>query len=808
MEGFRQDLVLALRRLGRRPGIAILGVATLAVGIGGATAIFSVADAVVLRPMPFADPGRLVVMWQSDRPRSQPFVEMSYPTFRDWRAHNFVFEDLAGMPSTNQSWVLTGRGEPAKITGRIVTASFFPVLGVPPARGRALLPEDDRQGAARVVVLSHALWRDRFGAAADVIGQAAVLDGQPFTVVGVMPPGFAYPRGVELWTPVVPAVGALAERPEVWWMSAIGRLRRGVSLERARRDMNALVERYDREHFKAEGYAAVITPLDEALLGPTRPALLALLGAVGLVLLVACANVAGLQLVQMTERGSEMAVRLILGASHGRLARGLFAESFLLATAGGALGVLVSWAGIPLLLSLSPQEVPRLHDASLDARALGFAVAVSVAAAVLSGLAPALAVRHQSLPESLHDAARSVAGGRRRLRGALVVAEVALALVLLAGGGLLVRSFLALREAPLGFESSHVLSVAVGLPTARYPGIGRRRLFFEELLARVRALPGVASAAVVTLRPLSGTVGMDWPFVVEGQSDRDAERNPLLNFETVSTGYFETMGIPLRRGRSFTADDRDGRPGVVVVGESLARRYWPGQDPLGKRLRIPLPPTGYDNAWLTVVGVAGDARYRELRATRLDLYMSHLQSDHELQDMVVRTRALEPAALATAVREVVRQLDPQQPPPEVTTMDDVVSEALGGPRFAARVFGAFALVALFLAALGLYGLLAYSVGRRTREIGVRVSLGARPADVSRLVAGDGLRLVLLGIAIGLATALVGGRLVASLLFEVGPRDAFTLAGASATLLAVSLLASALPAWRAARVDAAVALRHE
>jgi len=450
-----------------------------------------------------------------------------------------------------------------------------------------------------------------------------VLDREPFTVVGVMPEGFAYPAGVELWTPLVPGVSELAEQPGVFWMSALGRLKPGVTLEQARRDMAAFSSSYNREKYQAPGITAVVTPLGEAVLGPTREALRALLGGVALVLLVACANVAALQLVQVDERSSEMALRLALGASPARLGGGLLAESLVLGVLGGGLGVVGAFAGVPLLVALSPREVPRLGEAALDTTTLAFALVVTLAAAAATALAPIVAGRHRSPREALQGGARSVAAGGSRMRTALVAGEVALALVLLVGAGLLVRSFVALRDAPLGFAATHVLAFDAGASEKSYPELAQQRRYVEELVSRMQALPGVESAAAVTLRPLWGTVGMDWTFTIEGQSEKDAERNPLLNFETVTPGYFRTMGIPLTRGRAFDERDRDGQPGVVIVSDALARRYWPGQDPIGKRLKIPLPPTAYHNAWLTVVGVAGDARYRELTATRLDLYMPH-----------------------------------------------------------------------------------------------------------------------------------------------------------------------------------------
>jgi putative ABC transport system permease protein len=803
---FRQDLAHALRRLGRRKGFALVAAATLALGIGGSVAIFSVAHAVVLRPLPYADPERLVLAWQRDLERGQAFVEMSYPSYRHWREANAVFDDLAGLPSTNQSWTLSGRGEPVALVGRLVTSSFFPVMGVAPALGRVLMPEDDRRGAARVVVLGHACWRDRFGADPAVVGRPIVLDREPFTVVGVMPEGFAYPEGALLWSPLVPGVSELAEQPGVWWMSAIGRLKPEVSLDEARREMAGLAERYNLEAYKVKGVTAVLTPLAEGVFGPTRPALLALLGGTGLVLLVACANVAALQIVQLSERASEMALRAALGASRAHIARGLLAESLVLGLVGGLLGVAGATAFVPLLVAIAPGDVPRLADAALDREALLVAVTLTLLTALATALGPILAFERRSLREALAGGSRVTPGGSR-LRAGLVAAEVGLALVVLVGAGLLLRSFAALRDVPLGYDAARVLAVEAGPPEDRYPEPERQRQYVDALVARLRALPGVESAAAVTLRPLWGTVGMDWPFTLEGQSPKDAERNPLLNFETVTPDYFRTMGIPVKRGRAFDERDRDGQPGVVVVSEALARRDWPGQDPIGKRLKLPLPPTRYHDAWLTVVGVAGDARYRELQATRFDLYMSYQQSNHPTHHLVLRLRG-EPSRLAAAIVREVRAHDAEAAAPLLVPLTEAVGRALAVPRFAARVFSGFGLVALMLAGLGLYGLVAHSVGRRTREIGLRVTLGAQPAHIVRLVLREGVAPALVGATLGSLAAIAAGPLLSRLLFGVSPGDGVTFAAAAALLVAVSLLAAALPARRALAVEPAAALRQE
>jgi predicted permease len=802
------DLRSAFRRLRRRPALLGVAGAILGLGLGGATALFSVADTVVLRPLPYAEADRLVLFWQRDRPRNQAFVEMSYPAFRDFRAANPAFSALAGMPSTNQEFLWTDGPEPLPLTGRLVTGDFFAVLGVPPRLGRVFGPEDDRPGAPPVVVLGHSLWRDRFGADPEVVGRRLTLSGQGFEVVGVMPEGFDYPRGASLWTPLVPGVGAIAEDPTVFWMSALGRLKEGVDLEEARQGMASLVLAYNREHYRMEGTTAVLTPLSDSLLGSARPALLALLGAVLLVLLVAGVNVAGLLVVDLVERRGELAVRQALGASAGNLRRALFAEALLIASLGGVIGLSLAFVLTPALVALAPADVPRLERVTVDARALIFGLAATLGTAFLCALVPAGLLGREPLEETLRTKGRGTAPGRSRLRAGLVVGEIAAALALLVGAGLLGRTFLALRSAPLGYRAEGLLSFDLPLP-AEHDAPAKRRAFCEETLRRVRALPGVASAATVTLRPLWGTVGMDWPYALEGQSEEEAAHNPLVNFETVSPAYFETMGIPLRRGRAFSETDTEGQPGVVVLGESLAKAAWRGQDPLGRRMKLPLPGTPYDGQWLTVVGVVADARYREIHATRGDLYMPLGQSDHRPRHLMVRARGDgDPLALAPAVRDTLRAAAPGLPATTALPMTDAVASALAAPRFAARLFAAFATLALLLAALGLYGLLAFAVSRRTREVGVRAALGASPCRVAGLVVREGLALAAAGAGLGLAVAAMGSRLLSSLLHEVRPLDPVSFALGAGVLTCATLAACLLPALAAARVDPAVALRSE
>ena len=819
MESVASELLCAMRRLRRQPGFAAIAVGTLALGIGGATAIFCVADAVILRPLPFPEPERLVLAWQRNLKNDQPLVAISYKGYAHWRDQNRVFDALAAMGEGNQGWTLTGHGVPVSIVGRLVTGNFFPVMGVPPILGRTLAPDDDRIGAAPVVVLSHTLWRERFGQDAAIVGRSIVLDKRAHTVVGVMPRGFTYPHGALLWAPLVPGAGAeTVDSGGIQWMIALGRLSKGVSIDQASAEMTGTTVNYWRGVLEQlphdlkgiihpEANAAVLTPLADEIHGPTRPALLTLLGAVVLVLLIACANVAGLLLIRTTERSRELAVRMALGASPGRLARSLFAESFLLAMLGGGAGLLAARLAMPLLVRLSPQDVPGLQEAALDARVFAFALSASLASALLSGLAPMLVVHQGSLETMLRAGSRSVAAGRSRFRSALVVSQVAVALVLLVGAALLGRTFLELRRVPLGYQPEHLLAVGVWAPADAYPDASRWRVFYQELLRRVQAVPRVDAAATVSVRPLSGPTGWDFPFTIEGQTAAEAQRNPSVNLEGVSADYFRTMGMVVKRGRVFTEADVEGRPGVVVVGESLARYCWPGQDPIGKRLKVPQWKSPYHDAWLDVVGVVADARYRDIRSTRLDFYMSYLQGDHRMGGLMVRTRG-EPTAVAAAVRAAVWSMDRNQAPPEVIRMTSAVSEALAMSSFATRVFGAFAIVAVGLAALGLYGLIAYSVASRTREIGVRVTLGALRRNVASLVLREGLGLALTGIALGLAIAWAGTRYLESLLYGVQPTDAPTFVAVAAVLLAVAVLACGLPLRRALAVDPVVALRHD
>jgi putative ABC transport system permease protein len=806
MYRLKHNMRYAFRGLRKTPGFTVVAVLTLALGIGGATAMFSVADAVVLRPLPYADQDRVVVISMSDRDRNQPFLEISYPAYREWRDRSRQFQAVSAMSSVNDETILTGRGEPVPVEGRWVTGEFFSLLGVAPAFGRALRPDDDRPGAPNVIVISHRFWLDRLSGRDEIVGQSVTLDGKPHTIVGVMPPGFAYPKGAMYWVPVAPVGGGpLVENRNVFWMIGLGRLRSASDPEAARSELTGIWQQMHKPFFTPDSFRSVIVPLSDTIFGSTRAAMLGLLGAVLLVLLMASANVAGLLLVRATRRQPDIAVREALGATRKHLAAEALAETSLLAFAGGAAGLVIAVAATPLIVALSPADVPRLEFVAMNGRAFVFAAGVSLLVAFAAALAPMSLVGRRSLADISRRATQRVITGGTRTGAGLVIADIAIAVVVVVAAGLVGRSFIKLSHVPLGFTADRLLTIRVTPKGARYENTARVSAFYQQLLERVRNVPGVASAAAITIRPLWSTVGHDAPFTLEGQSEPEVRRNPHLNFMAVSADYFRTMGIPVREGRVFTDRDAAGQPGVAIVGESLAARVWPGQNAIGKRLTV--AGTEYQKSGLTVVGVVADARYRELHATRLDFYVSHLQADTPLGYLVVRASG-GPAALAPSLRAIVRELDSSIAVTEVASMDEILSQVLDNPWFAARVFGFFGFVALALAALGVYGLLAYSVTCRTQEIGMRMALGADVADVLANVLGAMTRLTCAGIAIGLAGAAMLLHTLEGLLFGVESSDPLTFAVAPVVIAATAVMACLLPARRALRVNPLVALRGE
>jgi putative ABC transport system permease protein len=807
LEDLWQDLRFGARTLRKSPGFTLVAVLTLALGVGANSAIFSVVNAVLLRPLPYKDPDRLVMVWEKGNPDEFPINSVSAANFIDWREQSRVFEGMSVLGRA--SFNLTGAGEPLRVDGRRVSANLFRLLGVEPQLGRAFLPEEDDPGAGRVVILSHGLWQRRFGADPSVVGRPVNMNGHSYTVVGVMSPQFQFPsRQDELWVPIAFAPKEAASRGNNSY-EVLGRLKQGVTLGQAQAEMNAIASRLKRQYPDVvKSDATVVVSLHEQTVGDIKTALLVLLGAVGFVLLVACANVANLLLARAAVRRKEVALRVALGAGRMRLMRQFLTESVLLAALGGALGLLLALWGLSVLKAFVPESLAEVKNVALDARLLGFTAAVSLVTGLVFGLAPAAQASRLDLNEMLKEGGRDSSSGRGgdRLRGLLVVAEVAVSLVLLIGAGLLVNSFVRLRSLDPGFSPENLLTMSVMLPQQKYPDHARRVAFFSELTSRVEALPGVRAAAVTNWIPLT-LQGDTFGVSVEGRPDPGPDKRPDVVTRVVSQDYFDAMGIRLLRGRKFDerTDRADSRP-VAVVSETMARRLWPGEDPIGKRVQ---PGEPDPNGWIEVVGVAGDVRQFDLAAEpRLQMYLPYAQFEWFVpRQLVVKTDG-EPAGLAAAVRKTVWELDRDQPVSDVRTMEEVLSGSVARQRFSTLLLGVFAALALLLAAVGIYGVMSYAVAQRTREIGIRIALGAQAGSVLRLMVGQGLKLAAAGVALGLVGALLLTRLMSSLLFGVSATDPATLVCISVVLVGVALLASYIPARRAAKVDPLVALRYQ
>ncbi|HYU33230.1 MAG TPA: ABC transporter permease, partial [Thermoanaerobaculia bacterium] len=746
-----RDLRLAWRQALKHPGFTLAAVLTLGLGIGAATAVFGMVDAILLRPLPFHDQDRLVSVWGEIPQRSQRFVEISIADYDGWRDHNQVFSDLALVTTNDADVALTGQGEPLHVRARLTSDNLFQVLGAQAFLGRTFLPGQEDRPGTRVALLSYGFWQRHFASDPGVVGRKVLLDGDPHIVVGVMPRDFHYPDDAELWT-TLSGIYASPGLRDLRIFHAVGRLRPGATLEQARQDLIRISSAMERERpLTNRGFTSSVLPLAHEILGDTRPALLLLLGAVGLLLLIACANVAGLLLARAASRQKETAIRTVLGAPRARIICQLLTESLLLAVLATALGLLLAWAGLRVLETIGPADIPRLDQVGLDARVAAFSLLAAVVTAGLFGLAPAFQTASPDLAAALKEGGKSSASRRTgRLRNLLVAGEVALALVVLVMAGLVIRSFAELERTDLGFRPQNLLTFRLTLYGNAYPEKHDWANLFQSVLARVRALPGVESASLVLLRPLSGPIGWDYDFTVEGQTADEEATNPTSNHERVSPGYFATLGIPLLRGRDFASTDTPDTQPVVIVNKSTAERFWPGQDPLGKRLRW----GRFDEKggpWLTVVGVVGDARYRAIESVRPDLYIPFLQRPHWAMDVVVRT-AGDPLRLARPVAAAVRSVDPGLPVANLTTLEREIEGSVARPRLRTLILGLFAGLSLLLAAVGLYGIIAYSVAQRGQEIGIRMALGADCGNVLRLVLSQGLGLTLAGLAAGLAGA--------------------------------------------------------
>lgn len=811
MNTLLQDLRYALRQLRKNPGFALVAILTLALGIGANTAVFSAVDAVLLKPLPFAHPERLLAVDELDTRGVSHQGTFSYPDFFDWRAQNHTLAHLVSY--RYDQFALSGQGKPRQIGGVIASWDLFPALGVQPSLGRGFTASEEQAGA-HVAVISHGLWKQQFGGDPHVIGRVISLERRPCTIIGVMPAGFRFPvenPDVQIWTTLsfdafTNGGHPMTEQRGARLFDALGVLRPGVTEAQARADLSAIAARLAQKYPGSNAYetAAWVQPELTGVTGPARPALLILLGAVGLVLLIACANIANLLLARATKRQREIGLRMAIGASRKRIVRQLLTESLALAVLGGAGGVLLAKASVALLVRLAGDSVPRLAETAINGPVLLFALGLALVTAALFGLAPAFQTTRVDLVETLKNGGYGSTLGREQLRRALVAGEVALGLILLAGAGVLIGSFVRMQNRTLGFRPDHLLTFSFELPQAKYTE-GQSIDFERALISHICGLPGVRSAAGVFSLPLSGS-DMNGSFNIE-ERPTPKGRHPAAQFSIVTPGYFHAMGIPVLEGRDFNAHDDVKTTPVAVVNQSFARRFFPGEDVIGKRIQ----PGASDQtgpAMHTIIGVVGDSRFVATQAEMPPMYyLVYPQLAWGTLTVVTRT-SVAPMSLVPAMRAQVSALDPDEPIYDVRTMDELVANGMAQPRFQMILLGSFAAMALLLTLVGLYGVMSWSVARRTREIGVRMALGAPRPKVLRMVLSEALRLLAIGIGIGIAGSLAGARLLSALLFGVDPRSPQVLAGVCALMIVAGLLAALVPAWRAATIEPVEALRTE
>jgi putative ABC transport system permease protein len=797
MNTLLQDLRYGLRMLAKRPGFTTVAVLTLALGIGANSAIFSVVNAVLLRPLAFKEPERLIRLWELLYPRGWGTV--SVPNLKDWREQNDVFTDLAAFNTT--SLVLEGGEQPERLSNAFVTSPFFDVLGVAPQMGRTFEDGEDQPGRQHVVVLSNQCWARTFGSDPAIIGKSLLLSAEKYTVIGVMPEGFRYPsRSTDTWAPLIPPPNLTARNNH--WLRVFGRLKPGVTIEQAREQMVTIAARLEQDYPEDQAQRGIrLLPLQEEIVENVRPALLLMLGAVGFVLLIACTNVANLLLARASARGREIAIRSALGAGRWTLMRQFLTESVLLSVVGGILGLILAKWGVDVLVALAGTLLPRGQEVGLDTRVVGFTLLLSVVTGIVFGLAPAIQASKTDVQRALKEGSTGGGFERNWLRSLLVIAEVTAALVLLVGSGLLIRSFMRLQETDAGMRPENVLALSVSLPTAKYNTHTSRIAFNDQLLARLSALPGVRTAGAISLLPLQ-TWGNNGPVVAEGEGPYPDGQEPNAEYRIASQDYFRALGVPLIAGRFFNDQDRENAPAVVIINQTLANEHFANQDPIGKRLRAGSPD------WLTVVGVVGDVKQSGLtQAARAELFWSSLQTSRGGMSVVVRAES-EPATLTSAVSEAVLAIDRNIPIYNVKTMEAVIAESFADRRLNMLLLGIFAAVALILAVIGIYSVISYTTMQSTREIGIRMALGAQSKDVLKLIIGHGAVLALIGVALGVVVALGVTRLMATLLYGVTATDPTTFISVSALLMAVALLACYLPARRAMKIDPMIALRYE
>jgi predicted permease len=809
-DSLRQDLAFAFRSLRKRPAFGALVVVTLGVGIGVVTAMFAVAHGILLRPLPITDQDDVVLV-RKEAPRDRSLRPFPVADLAALRERSRTFVSVAGVQYDGAFPAVAQLGDHAiSVVGTLVSGEFFRVLGVRPAVGRTLLPADAMPEAQSVAVISYGLWQRQFGGDTSVIGRTLLIQS-PYTIVGVAPRGFEYPKAVEVWVPL-PLVPEVVNSREFAPFSIIGRLRPGATVEQSQREVAAFVREREAVYLPGEsrGQRAVAMPFKDAVVGEVRPAILILSAAVGLVLVIAIVNVANLLLIRGAARSRELAVRTALGAGRGRIARQLFTETSLLAAAGSLVGILLAWWAVRGLGAIAPPELPRLGEVEIDAGVLAFAVAATATTALACGLAPALWTARADVHVTLRGGARAGwdSRGTQLIKQSLIVSQVALACIVAVGAGLLTKSLARLQQVEMGFVASRITLVKVAPPNARYAERAQRLDFFEGVAARVGSAPGVQAATPVILAPFSGLGGWDATYTVEGQGQREAAENPTLNLEAVAPNYFDALRIAILRGRAFTAQDRERSVRVAIVSEALARRAWPGLDPLGKRLKF----GAYDSQrpWLTVVGVAGETRYRELASAPPSIYVPFRQTENPglLPNYVAVRSTADAGVVLRAVRQAANELDPAARVLDADPVRRLVAGPLARPRFNALLLVGLSAIALVLAAVGLYGVIASFVGQRTHEIGVRMALGAQAGHVRRLVFGRGMLLTGIGAAVGSIGALAASRALSSVLYDVRPGDPATLFGAVALLVGAAAAACYVPARRASRVDPLIALRTE
>jgi putative ABC transport system permease protein len=814
METILQDIRYAIQMMVKELALTILIMITLAIGIGANTAIFSVINAILLRPLPFRTPEQLVMLWVTPPPTQQG--DDKYPApgadVIDWRNQNGVFEAMAAFQSW--SYDLTGTGSPQRLDAVKASASFFQLLGVPAAEGRTFDPNEDRPGSEHVAVISYGLWRQRFGADPKVLGQTITLDGESFVVIGVMPEWFDFPEGrampaplqfrpkPQLWTPLV-----LDETDRnTFNLCVIGRLKQGVTLSQAQSDLSAIASRIDQQYRGSLGLGIDVIPLQQQMVGDVRITLLILVGAVAIVLLIACANVANLLLSNSVRRRKELAIRAAIGAGRGRLIRQMITESVLLALMGGILGLILASWGINILLVINPGNIPRLEGVGLDIKVLAFTFTISLLAGIFCALVPTLQVTKTDLAALLKGEQRGATKGVQvtRIRHLLVVSQVGLALALLIGASLLIKSLLLLNQVELGFKPDNVLSLLVDPPEFKYPGDPPKIEFFTRILHRIENLPDIKAAGIVTNLPLSGAA-MSVSFEIDGRPVASSHEAPRADYTRVSRGFFAAMGIPLLKGRTFTEMDNDRSPGVVVINETMAKRHWADQDPLGKSLFL---TRRGKRVRREIVGVAGDVRRASLSdMPRPEMYIPYTQEPQAFTFLVVQTSS-NPLDVVSAVASQIQAVDPDHPISQVRSMPQVIAESEIRRTFIMLLLNIFAWLALVLALIGVYGVIAHSVTLRRPEIGIRMALGARRADIFTMVLKQGLLLTLIGILIGFGIALGLTRVMESLLYQIGTRDPETFLISSIALVLTALPAICIPAYKASRLDPVAALKKE